>query len=368
MVTQPSTSPQLEPLEHLRSAINDIDDRILDLLLQRQKKSTEIGKLKKEKGLEVIDPAREEKVLDRLTAKAQDILAPEAVRGIFMEIIKNSRLAQQPLSVAFLGPEGTFSHQAVLSVYGVGTYCHPAESIEDIFKLVEKDICRQGMVPVENSFEGSIAQTLDLFFQYNLSVAAETFVRIRNHLVTRAENLDQIKRLYSHPMPIAQCRSWIKGNLPRVELHEVGSTSVAVKLAAEDPEAAAIAGSLAAEIYQMKILMESIEDHPHNVTRFLSLGKSDSKPSGRDKTTFLFSLKHEPGSLHSALAPLAERGINITHLESRPMKVRTWEYLFYADIEGHREEERIKEALSMMNPHCAFMKVLGSYPAGRRES
>ena len=267
-------------------------------------------------------------------------------------------------AVAYLGPEATFSHQAAVSLYGKATSFHAADTIEEVFNLVEKEVCNQGVVPIENSYEGSVNITLDLFYKYDLNVCAEIFVRIRHHLLSKAEHLEGIRLLYSHPMPIAQCRSWIKSHLQGIPVAEVTSTSFAAKKAADNPHSAAVGSRFAAQTYGLNIIEENIEDHPDNVTRFLVIGKNRPKPTGKDKTSLLFFLRHKPGALHSALAALAKRDVNMTRIESRPMKIRNWEYLFFVDIEGHDQDSNISEALREMEANCVFMKRLGSYPAG----
>ena len=220
------------------------------------------------------------------------------------------------------------------------------------------------MVTIENSYEGSVNRTLDQLYKYELKISAEIFLRIRQHLLIKVDNIRKIKRLYSHPMPIAQCRGWLRGNLPKtVVIEEVGSTSLAAKLAADDPDAAAVGSRLAARTYNLEMLEENIEDHPDNVTRFLSIGKVQPEPTGRDKSSILFFLNHKPGALHNALGILAENNINMTRIESRPMKIRNWEYLFFVDIEGHKNDDNVHSAIFEMERICPFIKQLGSYPA-----
>ena len=234
-----------------------------------------------------------------------------------------------------------------------------------MFDLVEKGGCHQGIVPIENSYEGSVNITLDMLFKYDLRICAEIFMRIRHNLLGSLEDIGEIERLYSHPMPIAQCREWLKSNLHGVPVTQTASTSLAAKMAAEKQGSAAIGSKLAGRMYGLNILVENIEDHPDNVTRFLVVGKTRSKPTGKDKSSILFSLSHRPGALHESLSVLAERDVNMTRIESRPMKSRNWEYLFFVDIEGHEEDGNVGNALQEMEKHCAFIKILGSYPAGK---
>lgn len=351
-------------LEDHRGRINEIDERILDLLTERQATAEKIGDIKHASGLDIIDPAREREVLRSLESKAGPHLSPQAIRSIYSEIISASRAVQEPMSAAYLGPEATFSHQAALAFFGRSTRLKPAETIEEVFNLVEKGACRLGIVPIENSFEGSVNITLDLLYKYDLKIGAEIFLRIRNHLLARARSMADIRKIVSHPMPIAQCRSWIRGHLPGASIMEVSSTSMAAKMAAGDPETAAIGSRLSAETYGLAILEEGIEDQPYNVTRFLVIGGKEAAPTGDDKTSLLFFLPHVPGSLHKALGALAGKDVNMTRIQSRPMRLKNWEYLFFVDIEGHEEDRNVKEALLEMDKRCLFMKRLGSYPSG----
>ena len=353
-----------QALDRYREEVDRIDEQVLSLLSRRQGLAALIGELKGLLGVNIFNPAREEEVLRRLVSNRQKGLTPDAVRHIFSEIISAARAVQQPLTIAFLGPEATFSHQAAISLFGRSASFLSAETIEKVFELVEKGTCQQGVVPVENSYEGSVGSTMDLLYQYELKISAELFLRIRHHLLSREDNISKIKHLYSHPMAIAQCHSWIKVNLPKVIVKETKSTSLATKLAADEPHAAAVGSQLSAHHYGLKILKEDIEDNPQNVTRFLSIGKSAADPTGKDKTAMLFSLRHEPGALHKVLEPLAQRNINMTRIESRPMKTRNWEYLFFVDLEGHEEDSNMREAVREMQGHCAFIKRLGSFPAG----
>jgi chorismate mutase/prephenate dehydratase len=351
-------------LEKLREQIDGIDGRILSLLCERQEIASEIGRQKKDLRLPVFDPAREQEVLRRLISTNQGSLSPDAVRSIFNEIISAARTVQQTGSFAYLGPEGSFCQQAAVSFFGQSAKLCRAESIEEVFALVEKDLCEEGIVPMENSSEGSVSATLDLFSRYDLKICAEIFLRIRHHLLGREREKEKIICLYSHPMALAQCRTWIKTNLPLVRVKEAESTSAAARLAAREPGTCAIGSRLAASPYGLQILEESIEDHPGNVTRFVVMGKTIAEPTSKDKTSILFSVPHKAGALLRALDPLAQRGINMTRIESRPNRLRNWEYLFYVDIEGHETDENVSKGLREMEKCCAFVKRMGSYPAG----
>ncbi len=272
---------------------------------------------------------------------------------------------QKILSVAFLGPEATFSHEAAVSLYGESVSFHPAGTIEDVFDLVERGVCNRGVVPVENSYEGSVNITLDLFYKYDLNICDEIFMKINHHLLSRADSLQEIKGIYSHPMAAAQCRAWLRANLKGIPVSEVASTSLAAMMASGDQMSAAIGSRRAGLTHGLNILAENIEENPDNVTRFLSIGKTRPTLTGKDKTSFLFFLHNKPGALQRALAALADREVNMTHIESRPMRTKKWEYMFFVDIEGHEQERNVGEALKEMGERCVFMKILGSYPMGR---
>jgi chorismate mutase / prephenate dehydratase len=269
--------------------------------------------------------------------------------------------------VAYLGPEGTFSHMASISLYGGSAIYQPADTIEDVFDLVETGMCTLGVVPVENSYEGSVNITSDLFIKYNLRICAETYVKIRHQLLSLEQDPGEIKKIYSHPMALAQCRSWLRANMRGIPLAEVSSTSLAAMIASEEPGSAAIGNKSLREIYGLKIVSENIEDHSDNTTRFLAIGKSLVAPTGKDKTSILFFLSDKPGALYKALAVLAESGVNMTRIESRPMKTRNWEYLFLTDIDGHEQDNKVSQALEAMEKHCVLLKRLGSYPRGEEK-
>ena len=351
------------PLEKYRKEIDAVDTQLLSLLLKRQKIAKGIGEIKRDLGREVFDPARESNILNNLMSKADGLLTRDMIRHIFNEIISASRTVQAPMSVSFLGPETTFSHQAAICMFGHSVSLRVAPTIDDVFDLIEKGICKKGVVPIENSYEGSVNRTLDLFYRYDLKISAEIFLRIRHYLLSKQNSIKKIKRLYSHPMAIAQCRQWIKNHMPDVEIKEVQSTAHAAGMAVKDHEAGALGSRLSAMTYDLNTLEKNIEDSPDNVTRFLAIGKTEVSATGNDKTSFMFLLKHRPGALHDALGALARRGINMSRIESRPTKIQSWEYLFFVDIDGHISDKKINDALREMEESCVVLKRLGSYPA-----
>ena len=351
-------------LDLCRREIDTIDTKILSLLSKRLDAAAAIGHIKDQRGLAVFDPVREKAILDRMAGKSHGRLRPEAIRDIFTRIISAGRAVQGPLTVGFLGPEATFSHQAAISIFGNGAEFYPSRTFEDVFGSVEKGHCQQGVIPVENSLEGSVAGIWDLFNKFDLKICGEYYHRIRLSLMARNKDMNSVRRLYSHPMPLAQCRSWLKSHLPDVPFEPVESTSLAGKMAADDPDGAALGSRLLAETLGLELLSEDIEDEPHNVTRFLVVGNSDPEPTGNDKTSLLFFLGHRPGALAEVLSALAKREINVCRIESRPMRMRSWEYLFFVDLEGHRKDPNLADAMAEMKDLCVFMKWLGSYPSG----
>ncbi|MBW2304899.1 MAG: prephenate dehydratase [Deltaproteobacteria bacterium] len=364
MIQAPEEDGNWLLLEKLRRRIDRIDDRILSLLSTRQEFAAEIGRCKRELGLKVFDPSRERKVLSWLVSNSNGNLSEQAIKGVFSEIISAARSVQEPLKVAYLGPEATFCHQAAKKMFGHCAIQRGADSIEQVFELVEAGVCTAGVVPLENSCEGSVNMTLDLFFKKDLKIFREGFLRIRHHLLSGTGRKEKIRLIYSHPMALAQCRSWLKRHLPGVSVMETESTSAAAGLAAREPDAGAVGSRMSACIYGLKIVEESIQDHSDNVTRFVVIGKSNNGPTGNDKTSLLFSVPHRAGALLRSLEPIAKRGINMTRIESRPMKTGNWEYFFFVDLEGHERDGNVGKAVREMEERCIFIKRLGSYPAG----
>ena len=275
-----------------------------------------------------------------------------------------SRTGQPLPALAFLGPEGSFSHQAAASYFGNSVLFRAVDSVEEVFLSVERGDCLYGIVPVENAYEGSIITTLDLFYTYETCICAEIFQPIRHHLLSKAERFEDIQRVFSHSQALAQCRLWLDSRLQGIPRLEVASTSLAARIAAGEPDAAAVGSNAAGEKYGLNILGENIENHPDNITRFHAIGKSPAAPTGRDKTSLLFCLRNNPDSLYEALAGLAGRGVKMTRIESRPLKTKKWEYMFFVDIDGHQEDTNVRQALEDMQAYCAFIKLLGSYPSG----
>jgi chorismate mutase/prephenate dehydratase len=352
-------------LPELRKQIDSIDDQILDLLNRRAGVVIEVGKTKTGQSQEFYVPSREMAIYERLTAHNPGPFPAEAIRRVFREIISASLSLEQPMKVAFLGPQGTFTHAAAMKQFGFSAQLVPQKSIPAVFDEVQRGRAHYGVVPVENSTEGAVSHTLDMFMESEQKINAEILLEISHYLLSRTGRFEDIRKVVSHPQPLAQCRKWLEENLPDIPLIDVGSTALAAQTAAEDESAAAIASEMAASLYGLQIVKERIEDNPNNFTRFLVIGRKTPERSGRDKTSVMFSVKDEPGILYRMLEPFSKRGINLSKIESRPMKKKAWEYIFFLDMEGHIEEDSVRAAVDELKGYCQFIKVLGSYPRNR---
>jgi len=349
-------------LKELRSAIDDIDENILNLINKRLQHAVDIGKIKKESGNRVFDNVRENEIMQRLSSLNTGPVRNNVLLHIFKDIISESRELQRPQKVTYLGPQATFTHIAALNHFGSSVDFIPQPSIRDIFIEVEKGTCHYGVVPVENSIEGSVNYTLDLFFESELKICAELYQPISHDLLAASGSIKDIDIIYSHPQAFAQCRKWLQKYLPDIPRKECSSTSFAAHKASEKSGAAAIAGSEAAGIYNLQVLANNIHDYAHNVTRFLVIGKDILPFTGNDKTSIMFATAHVPGALHRVLEPIAASGINMVKLESRPAKHENWNYFFFVDLEGHKDDDKVSKTLSDMKTLCQYMKCLGSYP------
>ncbi len=356
-------NPDEEPtLDDLRGRIDAIDAEVLSLISRRADAAREIGQRKEKTTTRFFAPERERQIFERLAAQNPGPLSPVAVRAVFREIISACRALEAPIRVAYLGPAGTFSHRAALAKFGTASELMPTDTIPDVFGQVERGATDYGIVPVENSTEGVVPYTLDMFSKTALKVCAEVFVPVHHHLASKAENWRDVKRLYAHPQSSAQSRAWLRENLPRVEIIEATSNSKSAQLAAVDTESAAICTDIAAEIYQVPVVAQHIEDSPHNRTRFLVIGENEPKPSGKDKTSIYFSVRHKAGALMRAMAAFDAHNINLTMIESRPTKQMPWEYVFFIDFQGHSTNDRVAHALKMLEEQSLFVTILGSYP------
>ena len=350
-------------LDDWRSRINNLDEQILNLLNQRGSAALQIGELKRQKDLPYFVPEREAQILERLVAMNPGPLSADAVRVIWREILSASLALEHPLPVAYFGPPGTNTHAAAMRRFGSSIQFVAVRSIVEVFDEVERGRAAFGVVPVENSTEGAVNITLDRLIDAEVYITGEVTLDITHFLLSRAADLGEIKVVCSHPQALAQCRQWLNANLPDVKTEEVSSTSAAAERARDDATVAAIASELAARLYDVPVLRPRIEDNPSNSTRFLVIGRQPVPPTGRDKTSILFSMKNEPGVLYSILQPFAARRLNLTKIESRPTKRRPWEYLNFVDFEGHRDTDDVRAVLGEVKERCQFLKILGSYPA-----
>jgi chorismate mutase/prephenate dehydratase len=351
-------------LSEIREKLKEHDRELLRLLNARASLSEEIGKIKRSCGIEVYDPSQESRVLEYISSMNEGPLADRALVNIYREIFSASRAMQEQMAVAFLGPEGSFSHMAVQNQFGGGVKLSPQETIAGVFDAVERGRASVGLVPIENSLEGSVKATLDRLIATPLKIRAEAFLRVSHCLVSACADLSKVEKVYSHPQGLAQCRQWLGLNLPGVPLFEASSTAAAARIAAAEPGSAAIASRVAAEKFGIAVLASEIEDFALNTTRFLVMGSGKTIKSGRDKTSVLMGSAHIPGALHKALGPFAAEGLNLLRIESYPIRERNWEYLFFLDFEGHAGEKGPAECLRKMEQFTTFIKVLGSYPRG----
>ncbi|MCX5720254.1 MAG: prephenate dehydratase [Nitrospirae bacterium] len=354
----------MKELEKLRREIDQIDNEILKLLNKRAEVVIGIAHIKRNEKTKFYSPEREREILERLTALNKGPFPHETLKVIYREILSASLFLEEPLKVAFFGPLATFTHLAALRHFGSSASFMPVESIRDVFDAVEAGKAGFGVVPVENSNEGVVSYTLDMFMDYDLKVSAEVMLEISHNLLSKSGDKAKIKKIYSNPQAAAQCRRWLELNLPGVSILESTSTAKAAELASVDDEAAAIASELAAKIYDLRFFEKNIEDIKHNYTRFLVISKEFPPKTGRDKTSIMFSIKDRPGALYDILSPFKRAKINLTKIESRPSKRKAWEYIFFVDMEGHIDDKKVRKAVDTMKENCLYVKILGSYPHG----
>ena len=353
-------------LPAMRRRIDAIDEQLQDLICQRARLAQQVGISKSATG-RVVDfyrPEREAEVLRAVKARNRGPLADDSMVRLFREIMSACLAQQEPLKVAYLGPEGTFTQQAVLKQFGHAVRGLAVPAIAEVFHEVEAGNADFGVVPIENSTEGTITHTLDRFVSSPLRICGEVELRVHQNLMGRMRALEDIERLCSHPQSLAQCRGWLDEHLPEVERIPVASNAEAARRARDEKGTAAIAGQVAAEVYGLEILVADIEDRKDNTTRFLVVGKQSFRSSGEDKTTLLMTAGRtdSPGALHGLLEPLARHGISMTRIESRPSHRRKWDYVFFVDIEGHEQDPPVRRALAELKRRASLFRVLGSYP------
>ncbi len=359
------SDPNAASLDHLRRRIDALNRELLRIVSERAELAAEIGRLKKSDGAAVFNPAREREVLERMVAENPGPLGADHIRRIFIEIISACRALEHVQRVAFLGPEHTYSHEASRARFGSSVEFVPQESIAAVFQAIENGRAEYGVAPVENSTEGSVTLTLDGLIDTPLVIIGEILLHIRHALSSRDGDPKSIRRIVSHQQSLAQCRGYLAAKYPHCELEAVASNALAAQRAADDPGCAAIASVAAAEAYGLKLIAENIQDVAQNTTRFLVIGAEPVERTGADKTTVLFAVADRVGALYQALSLFAKNSINISKIESRPLRSRPWEYLFFVDFAGHRDDPRVKRALTALARKALFLKVLGSYPEGR---
>ena len=346
----------------LRGEIDGLDARLLELLHRRAQLVRKVGELKA--GQRVFRPEREAQILRRVAAHAGALPAASAA-AVFREIISACRALEQEIRVAYLGPPGTFSEQAVRQHFGSAVAAEPAATIDEAFRSAESGGADFAVAPVENSTDGAVGRTLDLLLTTPLRICGEVDVRVKQNLLSRTKSLKDVGKIYSHAQSLAQCNGWLGKALPRAERIPVASNAEAARRAAKEKGAAAIAGEAAAALYGLKVVARGIEDDPNNTTRFLVLGAVDAQPTGKDRTSLVLSAENKPGAVHALLTPIAAHGVSMSRIESRPARARSarWEYVFFIDVEGHQNDAGVAAAIAELRQRAPFLKVLGSYPA-----
>jgi len=348
-------------LKKYRNKIDQIDKRLVALLNDRAKASLAIGKEKMKNKKGIYAPAREQAILKKIARLNKGPMSQEAFEAIYREIMSSSLALEKALQIAYFGAAGSFTHLAAVNKFGSQVNYMPSDSILEVFQKVEHGECDYGVVPIENSTEGAVTHTFDLLVDSELKICAQILLPVSQHLMSKSA-LSQVKKVYSHPQVFGQCRHWLFKHVPKAAQVEVSSPTQAAQVALKEKGAAAIGSRQAAKIYGLKVIASSIQDNAHNVTRFLVISSQDVPPTGRDRTSILFSIKDRVGALHAMLSPFEKNKINLTKIESRPSKKKAWDYFFFVDFEGHREDVKVKKALAELEEMCKYLKVLGSYP------
>jgi chorismate mutase / prephenate dehydratase len=352
----------MDKIQELRKKIDGIDDKLLDLLNERARIVIEIGNIKKTGRMEFHSPSREREIIERLTAHNNGPLPQDTLKAVFREIMSSSLSLERPLKIAYLGPRATFTHMAGMQQFGLAAQYVPVENIKDVFSEVERGRADYGVVPIENTTSGAVSYTLDMFIDSDLKIAAEIMLEVSQHLMNKSGKPGDIKKIYTISPAAAQCRQWLEKNLPGVPVLDASSTAAAAEMAVDDPTAGAIASEMAAVLYGLQIAGKKIEDNSSNITRFLVIAPRSPGRTGRDKTSIMFSIKDKVGALYSMLAPFAESGINLNRLDARPSGRKVWDYVFFLDMEGHIQDEKVAQAIESLRKDSMFLKVLGSYP------
>lgn len=350
-------------LKNLRRKIDNLDQKIIQFLNARAKITIDIAKIKHQSGRSIYSPDREQDVLRNIATKNKGPLDQQALEAIYREVMSSSLALEKPLKIAYLGPQASFSHLAALKRFGSQIEYVACSSIPEVFLEVERDSTDYGVVPIENSIEGAVSHTLDMFVDSDLKICAQIILDVSHNLLASCPK-DKIRKVYSNPYVFGQCKIWLQENLAGLELIEVSSTTRAAQICAKEKNSACIASLLAAKIYRLKVIASDIEDSPHNITRFFVISKSEVPQTNRDRTSILFSIKDRVGALHDMLLPFKKYKINLTKIESRPSKKKAWDYYFFLDLQGHKDDLGVRKALLELEGRCKFLKILGSYPVG----
>ena len=351
-----------DEMDGLRSGIDEVDEEIVHLLDRRARLARRVGEVKQELGLKVYAPDRERRVLDRLAELGEGDFPLRGLEMVFREIISCSISLESRMKISYLGPESTFTHEAARRSFGSSIELQPAATVAEVFARVESGEAEHGVVPVENSMEGAVTHTLDELMNSPLKICGEVYLPVVQNLLSKEQTLARVHTVCSHPMALSQAASWLRRELPDVKLEEADSTADAARRAAAERGVAAVGSALAAETNGLTVLAANIQDARANTTRFIVLGRTWAGPTGRDKTSVVFSVKDRPGILKDALSAFSEAGINLTRIESRPSRKRAWTYVFFADFQGHPEEERVRNALEGLEEHCPYVSLIGAYP------
>ena len=350
------------PLSELRTVVDTIDDELIELLERRASLVDEVAAAKRHAGLPLHDPDRERLVIERLAARAKGKFPASAISAVYREVMSACLALQQPISVAYLGPEGTFSHMAARSLFGMGVRYVELPTISAVADAVRRGHVDYGVAPIENSTEGSVSYTLDCLLDGGVFLRREWVLPVEQALLGRAPTLAAITRVISHPQAFGQCRDWLAKHVPHAQLVHATSTAAAAREAATDPTTAAIASRLAAELHGLPVIVSAVQDRTENATRFVLLAREDSPRTGDDKTTISFSLRDGKGALRRALEVFENEGVNLTRIESRPSREKAWDYVFIVDLEGHREDDSVARALQELKERCPIVRQFGSYP------
>jgi chorismate mutase / prephenate dehydratase len=351
-----------DKLKPLREQIDDIDAQILALLAQRGRVAQEVGHVKAETNAPVFRPEREAQVLRGVAERNPGPLQDSDVQTIFREIMSACRALEKRVTVAYLGPSGTFSEEAVFKQFGSAIETLPCASIDEVFRATEAGTADFGVVPVENSSEGAVNRTLDLLLATTTAISGEVSIAVQHSLMTRTGTMEGVTVVCAHSQALAQCQVWLNLHHPNIERRAVASNAEAARMASEDPTVAAIASEMAGEQYKLGVVQAHIQDDPHNRTRFVVIGRLHTNPSGHDHTSLVLAVPNKAGAVYSLLAPVTKHGVSMTRFESRPARIGTWEYYFYVDVEGHIQDPKVARALEELKQNAAFFKLLGSYP------